>query len=316
MGNGNRNIKGILAISLGVMIFSVQDAIIKLISSDFAVTQAMATRCLVSLPILLLMVHWECGLAKLQQANLKVLLLRGAILLVSYTTYYMALPAMPLAEAVALFFVTPILVTLLSIPLLGERVSPLAWLAVFIGFAGVMVILQPGTSLFKPAALLSLVSAFTYALAMVLARKFGVKEPATVMAFYQNLVYLLGAVAATLMFASLRIGSADNPSLNFLVRSWTWPELQPLMLMALCGLIAAVAMSLLTQGYRIGDANLVTVFEYTGLFWAPLWGFLFFGEWPRTTTLIGVCMIAAAGVVSAAVASVRSSQPDREPSAS
>ena len=316
MMGANRNLWGIAAISLGVMLFSMQDAIIKLISEDYAVTLAMAMRCVVSVPMLLILVHFECGLGGLFRANFKLLVLRGLILLVSYTTYYMALPAMPLAEAVALFFVTPIVVTLLSIPMLGERVSPAAWGAIALGFAGVMVILQPGTELFKPAAFYSLASAFTYALAMVLARKFGVKEPATVMAFYQNLVYLTGAIAAALLFSQLGFTGSEDPSLNFLVRSWSMPELKPLLLMAVCGVIAAVAMSLLTQGYRIGDANLVTVFEYTGMVWAPTWGFLIFGEWPKPTTLIGLAMIFTAGVISAMVATIKPSRSDPNPSAS
>lgn len=316
MSGVNRNLRGIAAIALGVLLFSIQDAIIKLISGDYAVTLAMATRCIVSIPVLLVLVHFECGLGRLRHANLPILILRGLILLVSYTTYYMALPALPLAEAVALFFVTPIVVTLLSIPMLGERVSPIAWIAVALGFAGVMVILQPGTSLFKPAAFYSLASAFTYALAMVLARKFGVKEPATVMAFYQNLVYLAGALIGAAMFWKLGITGADSPSLNFLLRSWSVPEAKPFLLMALCGVIAAIAMSLLTQGYRIGDANLVTVFEYTGMFWAPTWGLLFFNEWPRLTTLVGLGMIFSAGVISATVAAFRPWRSGPNPSTS
>jgi drug/metabolite transporter (DMT)-like permease len=76
------------------------------------------------------------------------------------------------------------------------------------------------------------------------------------------------------------------------------PTPKDFLLMAVCGVIAAIAMSLLTQAYRLAEANLVTIFEYTGMIWAPLWGFLFFGEIPRWTTLIGMLLIAAAGLYS------------------
>jgi drug/metabolite transporter (DMT)-like permease len=76
------------------------------------------------------------------------------------------------------------------------------------------------------------------------------------------------------------------------------PTQKDFLLMAACGVIAAIAMSLLTQAYRLAEANLVTVFEYTGMIWAPLWGFLFFGEIPRWTTLIGMALIVAAGLYS------------------
>jgi len=117
----NRNLLGIASLIFGVMLFSTQDAIIKSISHDHAVTLAMAIRCIVSLPLLLLLVHFECGIAKLRTPLFWALVMRGGILLVAYTTYYMGLPALPLAEAIALFFAAPIIVTILSVPMLGEK---------------------------------------------------------------------------------------------------------------------------------------------------------------------------------------------------
>jgi drug/metabolite transporter (DMT)-like permease len=314
MSFGNRNLTGILALTFGVMIFSLQDAILKSISHDYAVTFAIAARCVVALPILLAFVAADGGLRTLRSPIAGLLVLRGALLLVAYTTYYLALPALPLAEAVALFFFAPMLITLMSVPILGERVSPWSWAAVALGFAGVLMILQPGTSLFEPAALYSLVSAATYALAMVLARKFGVRESASVMAFYQSAVYFLGAILAAAAFSAMGLTHSDSPSVDFLVRPWKWPLPYDLFLMGLCGLIAAIAMWLLTQAYRMADANLVTVFEYSGMIWAPLWGLLFFRETPRPTTLLGLAMIFAAGVISAALAVRRSSRPNPAPS--
>jgi drug/metabolite transporter (DMT)-like permease len=312
----NRNALGIAALVLGVMVFSTQDAILKSISHNYAVTFAIAARCVVALPILMLFAHFDGGLARLRSPVAGPLILRGGILLVAYTTYYLALPALPLAEAVALFFVAPALVTIMSIPVLGEKVSGWSWAAIALGFSGVLVILQPGTSLFEPAALYSLGSAATYALAMVLARKYGVTESASVMAFYQSAVYFIGAILAAAMFASLGFTHSDAPSVDFLVRPWKWPVPYDLFLMGLCGLIAAVAMWLLTQAYRMADANLVTVFEYSGMIWAPLWGLLFFSEVPRPTTLIGLGMIFAAGLISGTLAIKRPSRSDPAPSTS
>jgi len=299
----NRNLIGIVSLVFGVMIFSIQDAIIKGISGDYPVTLAIVIRCLVALPILVVMVSLETGFGKIASRNWPVLASRGLILLVAYTTYYMALPALPLAEAVALFFTAPIIVTLLAGPLLGERVTGRAWAAVIAGFIGVLIIVQPGSALFEPAALLSILSAGTYALSMVIARRIGGSEPATVMAFYQNGVYLLGAAAIAMAFQFLGIERLGHPSLDFLVRPWIMPGVRDLLLMGLCGVIAAFAMSLLTHAYRLAEANLVTVFEYTGMFWAPLWGFLFFAEVPRWTTVAGTLLIVAAGIFAAHAAS-------------
>ena len=187
---------------------------------------------------------------------------------------------------------------LLAGPLLGEKVSLKSWFAVAIGFVGVVFIVRPGSALFEPAALLSLISAAAYALAMIFARRLGVAEPATVMAFYQNGAYLLGAIVIAGICATLGLTKLGHPSLDFLVRPWVTPTLRDFLLMGACGVIAAIAMSLLTQAYRLAEANLVTVFEYTGMIWAPLWGYLFFAEVPRWTTVTGMALIVAAGLYS------------------
>jgi len=295
--SANRNLIGIASLCLGILIFSTQDAIIKAVSGDYAVTQAIVIRSIVAFPILLLFVHWEGGIRQILSRRFWALSFRGLILLVAYTSYYLAFPALPLAEAIVLFFTAPFLVTFLAAPILGERVQLKAIIALFVGFAGVLVILRPGFGFFEPAALLSLLSAITYALAMLFARKLGVSEPASVMAFYQNWVYLLGAGIMALVFHAAGINTAEHPSLAFLVRPWAWPDTLSLVMMASCGVIAAVAMSLLTQAYRMADASLVTVFEYTGMIWGPLWGFLFFAEVPPITTLLGMLLILAAGLI-------------------
>ena len=292
----NPNLAGILSLCLGVLVFSTQDAILKSVSHDYAVSEAIAIRCTVALPILLAMVHTEAGIKRLVSPNFKAMVLRGVIMLIAYTAYFMSLPALPLAEAIALFFCVPILITIMSGPMLGEAIGAGTWVAVIAGFIGVLVIVQPGTALFEPAALLSLISAATYAFSMILARKLGVAEPATVMSFYQNGVYLVGALLMAGLFGALGIHDAGHPSLNFLVRSWVVPSVNDFWLMAACGVIAALGMSLLTHAYRTAQANIVTVFEYTGMIWTPLWGFLFFNEIPKWTTVAGTVLIIAAGL--------------------
>lgn len=305
----NPNLAGILALCLGVLVFSAQDAILKSVSHNYAVSEAIAIRCTVALPILLAMVHAEAGIKRLISPNFGAMALRGVIMLVAYTAYFMSLPALPLAEAIALFFCAPVLVTIMSGPLLGETIRAGTWVAVIAGFIGVFIIVQPGSALFEPAALLSLISAATYAFSMILARKLGVAEPATVMSFYQNAVYLAGAFLMAGAFAALGIHDAGHPSLDFLVRSWIIPSFSDFWLMAACGVIAALGMSLLTHAYRSAQANIVTVFEYTGMIWTPLWGFLFFDEIPKWTTVAGTILIVAAGILamrSAAVPPVKS----------
>jgi len=287
---------GIRFLCAGVFVFSLQDAVIKQVSGSYPLTEVVTIRSIVAIPILLLMVQFEAGWRAIFTSHFRSLTARAGIMFVAYTAYYMAFPAMNLAYAVALYFTVPLFVTGLAGPFLGERIGWKVWAALAVGFSGVLVILQPGSGLFEWAALLSLMSALAYATSMLMARRIGTAQPASVMAFYQNGVFLAGALFIAVCTHWLGIEDAGHPSLSFLVRPWVWPTLGDGLLIASCGVIASAGMLLLTNAYRISPANLVTPFEYTGILWAPLWGFLFFGEVPRLTTVMGAALIAAAGM--------------------
>ena len=289
--------RGVLYLCLGVLVFSVQDAIIKRVSGGYALTEVVFIRSCVAAPILLALVQRESGWRAIFSSSLGLLTLRATIMFGAYTAYYMAFPALPLADAVALYFTVPLFVTALAGPFLGERTNWRVWLAVLLGFAGVMVMLQPGSGLFEPAALLSLLAAALYGMAMLMARKFGDTLSASVMAFYQNGVFMVGAGLAALALHGLGVVRAEHPSLSFLVRPWVMPSLTDGLLIAACGVVAAVGIMLLTNAYRVARASTVTPFEYTGILWAPLWGFLFFSEVPRATTLAGAAVIVVAGLL-------------------
>lgn len=298
----NESARGIAYLCLGVFVFSLQDAIIKQVSGSYALTQVVFIRSCVGVPILLALALREVGWRALVATQPGALVLRATIMLGAYTAYYMAFPALPLADAVALYFTVPLFLTALAGPVLGERVGWKVWAAVVLGFAGVLVMLQPGSGLFEPAALLSLLAAALYGVSMLMARTMGVTLVASVMAFYQNLVFLIGAVAAAIALSLLDLTSADHPSLQFLVRPWTLPSLADGLLIGACGVVAAVGTLFLTNAYRVAKTSVVTPFEYTGILWAPLWGFLFFAEVPKLTTFAGAATIAIAGLVAMRVA--------------
>jgi len=288
--------RGIRLLCAGVFVFSLQDPVVKQVSGAYPLTEVLVIRSLVAIPILLLMVQFEAGWRAIFTKQFRSLTARAGIMFVAYTAYYMAFPAMNLAYAVALYFTVPLFVSALAGPVLGERIGLKAWAALAVGFGGVLVILQPSSGLFQWAALLSLLAALMYATAMLMARRIGTAQPAAVMAFYQNGVFLAGALVIAVCTHWLGIDDAVHPSVAFLVRPWVWPTLPDALLIASCGVIASAGMLLLTNAYRISPANQVTPFEYTGILWAPLWGFLFFDEVPRWTTVAGAALIAMAGL--------------------
>jgi len=285
-----------LTLCLGVFVFALQDWIIKKISGGFPVHQAIIIRCIVALPILLILVRIQGRLGDLISPKLRWLVLRGVILVVSYTTYYLAFPAMPLANVIALWFTTPLFVTALAGPLLGETVGAKRWAAAIIGFIGVLIMVRPFTDGFDAAGLLPIISALSYGTAQLMARRMGVTETAAVMSFYQNLVFLLVATVMALLFGDGRFAGSADPSLEFLFRAWAVPEGWDLLLLGLCGIIASAGMVLLTQAYRMAEANFVTSFEYTAIIWATLGGWWFWNEIPDKLTLVGALLIVGAGL--------------------
>lgn len=293
----NRMVRGILSLCLGVLVFSLQDPLVKSVSSVYPVTEVMAIRSIVALPILIILVHADVGLRAILSKRFALLAIRAFIQFTSYTVYYLAIAALPLADAVALYFMAPLFIMALAGPYLGERVSWQTLATVLIGMLGVIVMMRPGAGLFDWAAMLSLGSALLYGFSQLMARKIGDTESSTVMAFYQNGAYLIGAAIVAGTFHLAGITHAVHPSVEFLVRPWIWPTLPDFLKMATCGFIASAGMILLSQGYRLAPANRVATFEYTGILWSPLWGFLFFAEVPRSTTVIGAVLIIGAGLL-------------------
>ena len=117
------------------------------------------------------------------------------------------------------------------------------------------------------------------------------------MAFYQNALFLGGSGVAALILTVLGKSSSAHPSVEFLVRPWRVPAWSDSLLIALCGVVAAVGTLFLTNAYRIAKTSVVTPFEYTGMLWAPLWGFLFFAEVPKVSTFVGAAVIGVAGLI-------------------
>lgn len=288
---------GILCLCAGIGLFSVQDMILKLLSGNYPLSEAMVLRGVTATPLLLLLALRDGGLSTLLTPGTKAMIARGFVMFVAYATYYLALPALPIATAVALYFSAPLFITVLSVVILSEHVGWRRWLAVLAGFCGVVVMVRPGASLFEWAALLPVLSGLAYGLSMILARRLGQDQTATAMAFWGNTVFLILAIAMALTFGDGHLAQGAHPSVAFLLRAWVWPTPLDAALMAGCGVIAALGLTLLTQAYRIADSNAVAPFEYSFMIWGVLWGWAFFGEWPDTLGWLGIAIIVGAGMM-------------------
>jgi drug/metabolite transporter (DMT)-like permease len=287
---------GVAFMCAGVFVFTVQDLIIKDISGLYPVHEIVFVRSFVVLPVILLIAHIEHGLARLWTARLGAHVTRSVIMFLAYTTYYLGIAALPLATAVAISFSSPLFITALAGPLLGERVGPVRWTAIIVGFVGVIIVMWDKLGAIELAVLLPVVSALCYALSQLHARHIGSTESGPALSFYLTIVFFALSGLAGLLTGSGAFEHWSHPSLAFLLRAWSWPAPIDLVLMLSCGLVAGVGVYCLSQGYRLAEANEAALFEYTALPWAILWGFLFFAEIPYVNTFIGVALVILAGL--------------------
>lgn len=287
---------GILLVTTGMFCISLNDMLIKALSGDYPLHQLIFARTLVGLALTCVILQFEGGWKALRTDRPGLHILRALLVVFANSAFYAALVAMPIATANALYFVAPLFVTLLSIPVLGEVVGPRRILAVLAGFCGVLIMLAPelrGTGE-GPGwlALLPMLAAAGYAGMSVLTRKLGDKSPASALAIYLQVAFLVVSFGFFLIAGDGRLVPVnENPSLLFLFQPWVWPEPADLLVMLGLGGLSAVVGYTISQAYRTADASVVAPFEYVLLVFSLFWGWTVFGEWPAPTVFLGAAVI-------------------------
>ncbi|MFQ5438711.1 MAG: DMT family transporter [Paracoccaceae bacterium] len=291
------NTVGILSAMAASFFFSINDMAIKLLSGDYALHQVVLIRTVIGMTLLLaLIVPFQGGFAALKTRRLLIHLLRGFCVVVANMTFFLGLAVLPLAQAVAIFFIAPLVITIFSVLFLGEKVGRLRWLAVGFGLAGVVVILRPGTGSFQIAALLPLAAAIAYATLNILTRKIGGTERAVTMIFYIQVTFIFVSGAMGMAMGDGRFGGQADPSLGFLLRQWVRPETGDWPLFLLIGAASTGGGYFISQAYKLAEAGLAAPFEYVAMPLSIFWGFMVFGEWPDGPAWAGITLIVGAGL--------------------
>jgi S-adenosylmethionine uptake transporter len=297
----NANI-GILFVLGSVFCISINDMLIKQLSGGYPLHEMVFTRSFIAILFSFVFVQLEGGWRILRTKQPVLHILRGLLIVTSNMTFFVALAAIPLADATALFFAAPLFITLLSIPILGEKVGPLRLGAVIFGFIGVIIMQRPWEGVDTLGAsrvilLLPVVAALTYALNQLLTRKLGVQSKASALAVYIQATFIIVSIGFYLIAGDGRFAQgSDNASIQFLLRAWVRPDQSDYWLFAVLGLNAAIIGYGLSQAYRMADAATVAPFEYIGLPLAVFWGWMIFSELPVLEVWIGIAMILASGV--------------------
>ena len=296
MNKISSNVRGVSFLVLGMLIFSLQDVAVKWIGGDYPILEIVLLRSLSALPLTLLFFRFEGGQGLPTTGRHKLEYTRGLFYFLSYTSYFMGLAALPLAEIAAIKFSGPLMITFLSVVLLGETVGPRRWLALLVGFVGVLLIVRPGLATFNIGSVFILVSVLFYALAAMLTRKLQTTDSSATMAYYSSLVYLV----ATFILVPLVILVGDfpgaHPSVAFLFRAWSTPSPLDGVIMAGLGLVWAGGMYFLARAYSVALASVVAPFEYVALPINVLWGFVLWQELPALRTWAGAFLALSSGL--------------------
>ncbi|MHA6263318.1 DMT family transporter [Arenibacterium sp. CAU 1754] len=293
---------GILLVTLGIVAISINDMLIKQLSGGYPLHQIVFVRSAIGLVLTLAVVQMEGGLIVLHTRTPVLHAVRGMMVVISNMCFFLALAMIPLADATALFFAAPLFITILSIPILGEKVGALRIGAVVVGFIGVIIMQRPWESgdrldVSRLVLMLPVIAALTYALMQIMTRKLGATTKASALSVYIQTMFIVVSLAFWAVAGDGRFAQGnDNNSLQFLLRAWVWPADGDFWTLFGLGINSAVVGYCLSQAYRLADAATVAPFEYLGLPLAVFWGWMFWSELPELPVWIGMALIIGAGL--------------------
>lgn len=273
-------------------IIGVIDNFIPHVAQEIGLWQFHFVRALVALPLVASLSL--VGLGRVRPNRWRAVALRSLAVAVSMLFYFSALALMPIAQALAGLFTSPIFILLISVLAMGQRIGPWRVLAVAIGFAGILCVLQPDPDDFDLAVLIPVTAGFFYALGAIATRRFCAGESTVALLF--GMWVALGSFGALGLVGLelLPVETATGPD-GFVTRGWVWPMWQaaPWVGLQVVGSISGVF--LIIKAYQLGEPSYVGVFEYSVMVFGPLFAWVAFGQPVTGWQMVGIGLIALAG---------------------
>ena len=296
MSTQNNNPKGIVFILIAMIVFSVQDGIMKHIYNFVSLYEIYLIRTVVSFVLILLFLIITKKPIVFKSQYPLLTFTRVILFFFGFSSFYVSLTVLPLGTATALFFVTPFLITIFAHFFLKEEIGLRRWSAVVVGFIGVYVTLNPDFSNFNYLSLLPILCALCYSLSMIIIKKTSDKDSV----YTQTFTFYIGAIIISIIFYFIigdgQYNVSDHPASQFIFREWFVDFNSNILLMTATGVTATLAFLFLFTAYSIASPAVVSPFEYSILFWSPLVGWLYFDEIPSLNTVVGIFIIVCSGV--------------------
>ena len=296
MSAQNNNPKGIVFILIAMIVFSVQDGIMKHIYNFVSLYEIYLIRTVVSFVLILLFLIITKKPIVFKSQYPLLTFTRVILFFFGFSSFYVSLTVLPLGTATALFFVTPFLITIFAHFFLKEEIGFRRWSAIVVGFIGVYITLNPDFSNFNYLSLLPILCALCYSLSMIIIKKTSDKDSV----YTQTFTFYIGAIIISTIFYFIigdgKYNVSDHPASQFIFREWFIDFNSNILLMTATGVTATLAFLFLFKAYSIASPAVVSPFEYSILFWSPLVGWLYFDEIPSLNTVIGILIIVSSGV--------------------
>ncbi len=292
----NNNPKGIILILIAMLVFSVQDGIMKYIFNFVSLYEVYLIRTIVSFVLIIIFLKIRNKPIIFKSHYPILTFCRVILFFFGFSSFYISLTVLPLGTATALFFVTPFLITIFAHFFLKEKIGPRRWSAVAVGFIGVYITLNPDFSDFNYLSMLPIFCAFCYSLSMIIIKRTSDKDSV----YTQTFTFYIGAIIFSLFFY-FTIGDgqyniSEHPASQFIFRKWFVDIEANFLFMAATGVTATIAFLLLFTAYSIASPAVVSPFEYSILLWSPLIGWIYFNEIPSINTIIGILIIVSSGI--------------------
>ena len=278
MSNKNASMRGISAMLMAVVLFSLMDAGLKWLSPYYPAIQITAMRAMASLPFVIIYISIRGSVGSLLNIRWPLHLLRGVLGISMLALFTYGLKSLPLSEAYSLFFIAPLLITVLSVPLLKEKVGLARWIAIFIGLIGVLIVLRPGTkNLVSLGSLAVLAAAVCYSISAIAVRVISRTDSSDSMVFWAMTMIAIGA------------GSFAAPN-------WQAIAQQHYGVLAGIGITGFFGQVAVTAAFQKGEASVVAPFEYSALAWGMGLDWLLWQTLPDSIAMLGAMVIIASGL--------------------
>lgn len=267
---------GIVVYLGATLFFQATNVVAKYLMQDYPVLQVVWARFLFNFLVFLPVFLLPAFRGYLRPVNWGHQIARSGLLYATNMVFLSGLSVLALATAASLMFAGPLFLVILSVFLLRERIGPRRWLAVIVGFAGVLVILRPGVD-FAWATLLPLLAALMYSLYQIVTRRMSTGDPALTTFFFTPMV---GAVCSSVVVLFF----------------WRTPDATGWALMVLTGALAGIGQYFMIKAFERSQASLLAPFGYSSLLWATMFGFVVFADLPDLLTIAGAAIVIAAGL--------------------